>query len=242
MNRTVPLSQFMPYGAPDLQAAGPAHLSRAVIASSALAVAAFFVAVIVTPYLARVAPLVVPIPPAPHVLSELDRTLEPPPQAPPTVPVAPPKGQPDKGVIEPVVDPPELPPIVEPPPVGTTGGDPNVKTVQVFPPAPPGPPEPPETKRFYYADELPVPIREVKPEYPRIAQEAGVEGTVVVHVYLGKDGRVLKAELDEKARVPLLDDAALEAAKRWVFKPAFTNNQPVSVWVVLPFRFILHTR
>jgi hypothetical protein len=37
--------------------------------------------------------------------------------------------------------------------------------------------------------------------------------------------------------MPGLDEAALAAARQWVFKPALSNNQPVAVWVAIPMRF-----
>ncbi len=38
----------------------------------------------------------------------------------------------------------------------------------------------------------------------------------------------------------MLNDAALAAARLWVFKPALVNNQPVAVWTAIPFSFGLH--
>ncbi len=89
-------------------------------------------------------------------------------------------------------------------------------------------------------DELPVPITMVKPEYPELGREAGVEGTVVVRALVGKDGRVKQAFAEPAHSVAILDGAALDAVKRWVFKPALTHNQPVPVWVSIPMRFTLH--
>jgi protein TonB len=38
----------------------------------------------------------------------------------------------------------------------------------------------------------------------------------------------------------ILDDAAVEAVRRWVFTPAIANGKPVKVWVGVPVRFVLH--
>jgi TonB family protein len=38
----------------------------------------------------------------------------------------------------------------------------------------------------------------------------------------------------------MLDSAALEAARRFVFQPALSNGHPVPVWVAVQFRFRLH--
>ena len=57
--------------------------------------------------------------------------------------------------------------------------------------APPPPPEGPRVKFIPY-DDPPVPLRPIRPKYPEIAQEAGIEGTVVVQVFvdLGKTKKV----------------------------------------------------
>ena len=241
MHRTVPLSQFMPYGAPDLLAAAPERLTRAVMASSALAVAAFVFALLVAPHWAtHEAPRVVPVP--------SDRSIDAPPSIlvprlppPPTAPARP-RAAPDEGAVQPRPDNEVQPTKAEDAPPGRLDG--NVKgDVDDRAISPPGPPpeEPlPERGRTNPVDEMPVAFFKPKPDYPPIPREAGIEGLVVVHVLVGKEGRVLKAEIDEKRSIPMLNAAAEEAARRWLFKPAFTNGKPVPVWVVLSFRFTLH--
>jgi protein TonB len=93
-----------------------------------------------------------------------------------------------------------------------------------------------------FADELPTAVRAVKPEYPDLARQAGVEGLVLVDVLVGKDGRVMEARLDPRINVLLLNESALLAARKWVFTPAMMNQHPVSVWMKLPFRYTLHER
>ena len=55
--------------------------------------------------------------------------------------------------------------------------------------APPPPPEGPKV-RFIPYDDPPVPLTPIRPKYPEIAQEAGIEGTVVVQVFVDDKGRV----------------------------------------------------
>lgn len=88
-------------------------------------------------------------------------------------------------------------------------------------------------------DEFPIPTTMVKPKYSELARKAGVEGTVVVDIRIDRDGRVLRAEVDPEFSNALLNEAALEAAKKWAFKPALVNGHPVAVWMALPFRFAL---
>jgi protein TonB len=93
---------------------------------------------------------------------------------------------------------------------------------------------------YVYVEELPAAVREVKPEYPDLARQAGVEGPVTVFVLVGKEGRVLDAALSEKIQVPMLNEAALMAARQWVFTPGLANGRPVACWTAIPFRFRLN--
>src|SRR5262245_30439198 len=90
---------------------------------------------------------------------------------------------------------------------------------------------------YVYVEELPEAITKVSPEYPDIARQSSMEGTVVVQALVGKDGKVKDTKVVKS--VPVLDDAAVAAVKRWVFKPALSNNKPVAVWVAVPVKFSL---
>ena len=64
-----------------------------------------------------------------------------------------------------------------------------------------------------------------------------IEGTVVVKVLIGKKGLVEKAEIFKS--IPILDEAALKAAKKCIFKPAKQRDKLVKVWMSIPFKFKL---
>jgi len=76
-----------------------------------------------------------------------------------------------------------------------------------------------------------------EPVYPEIARDAGIEGLVLVRVLVGADGTVLQVTLLRS--VLGLDEAALEAAKTAVFRPALQQGLPVQAWVVIPIEFSL---
>ncbi len=88
---------------------------------------------------------------------------------------------------------------------------------------------------FVYYEDEPVPVAMVKPDYPPFARDAGIQGKVVLHVLVGKDGRVKNVKVNKG--VVGLNEAAMDAVKRWVFKPALSNNKPVAVWVEVPVDF-----
>lgn len=89
--------------------------------------------------------------------------------------------------------------------------------------------------QFVYYESPPQPIRKASPQYPALAREAGIEGTVVLHLLVGKDGRVKNVKVTRG--VTGLNDAAVAAVKQWMFKPALSNNKPVAVWTEIEVRF-----
>jgi hypothetical protein len=52
---------------------------------------------------------------------------------------------------------------------------------------------------------------------------------------------VERAIVAPKGSIPMLDQAALDAALTCVFTPALTNGHPVKVWVSQGYRFSLHS-
>ncbi len=229
--------EFMPYGASELHRAARPHMARALAASSVLGSLALALAwslsLLIHPAVPGRPVVSVPfdlLPPLPPVA-----IVEPPPRVEPAqpanavaaVPVPVPEtqvpvdhtimSQQDLGSVAPQSTAPS----------GALTVTPPVDQVENRPGTVP------------FVDKLPEPIRRVEPQYPDLAWQAQVEGLVVVHVLVGKDGRVVDVQLHPKTHVPMLDQAALEAARRWSFEPALVNGHPVSVWVAVPFRFKL---
>lgn len=78
----------------------------------------------------------------------------------------------------------------------------------------------------------------VSPEYPELAIKSGLEGTVHVLIFIGKDGRVEKAKI-LKSSHSIFNKSAIEAAKQYVFTPAKIGLKPVRVKMVIPIRYRL---
>jgi protein TonB len=91
---------------------------------------------------------------------------------------------------------------------------------------------------FVPFEKPPAVIKRVEPVYPELARKAGIEGKVIVKVWIDKHGKVKEA-LVLKSSVELLNDAALTAAKQWEFTPAMMKLGPVDVWSTLTFNFKL---
>jgi TonB family protein len=78
-------------------------------------------------------------------------------------------------------------------------------------------------------------INKVQPQYPAIARRLNVSGAVSVRVSISEAGMVTEAKA--VSGHPLLREAAEQAARQWVFRPATFNGAPVETRRVLMFVF-----
>jgi TonB family protein len=69
-------------------------------------------------------------------------------------------------------------------------------------------------------------INKVAPVYPTKAKEARVEGIVVLGTRTDTQGRVSQVMV-YRSQTPLLDKAAIDAVKQWVYEPLIIDGQPV---------------
>ena len=93
----------------------------------------------------------------------------------------------------------------------------------------------PSEGEFVYYEDPPTPVTQVQPAYPEFAREAQIQGKVILHVLVDKNGRVKNVKVIRG--VTGLNEAAVDAIKKWVFKPALSNNKPVAVWLEIPMDF-----
>ena len=74
------------------------------------------------------------------------------------------------------------------------------------------------------------------PVYTEIARKARIQGVVIVQAIINKQGQVENVKVLKG--LPMgLDQAAVEAVKRWQFKPATLNGKPVAVYYNLTVNF-----
>lgn len=78
-----------------------------------------------------------------------------------------------------------------------------------------------------------------KPDYPEEARRQREQGVVLVNVEVGADGRPDEVSLKRSSGFPMLDEAAVDAVRRWRFDPARAGGLPVSSRVDVPVRFSL---
>jgi protein TonB len=78
------------------------------------------------------------------------------------------------------------------------------------------------------------------PHYPRASIRAREQGTVMLLVRVGADGRAGEVNVDVSSGYPRLDTAAVDVVlRRWRFVPARQGDRAVEAWVRVPITFEL---
>ena len=85
-------------------------------------------------------------------------------------------------------------------------------------------------------DSKPVLLNRVQPLYTEEARKNKIQGVVRARVLIGADGRVKRATI-VTGLPDGLNEMALQAAHRLVFKPATKNGQPVAFWMPVVIEF-----
>lgn len=80
---------------------------------------------------------------------------------------------------------------------------------------------------------------QVRPAYPSAPRRLGIQGTTMLRVHVLADGRIGDLLVEHSAGHPDLDQAAMEAVRRWRFEPARRGADAVAMWVLLPVEFRL---
>jgi len=78
----------------------------------------------------------------------------------------------------------------------------------------------------------------VQPIYPLDASRSHIQGTVVLHALIGKDGKIANLEF---AGGPIeLKEAAMKAVQQWIYKPTLLEGRPVEVDTTISVVFTLN--
>jgi periplasmic protein TonB len=80
-------------------------------------------------------------------------------------------------------------------------------------------------------------VRQIQPLYPQIAKTAHVQGTVILHAIIAKDGSV--QELTYISGPALLMRSAMDAVRQWKYQPTLLNGEPVEVDTTISVVFTL---
>jgi TonB family protein len=80
-------------------------------------------------------------------------------------------------------------------------------------------------------------LKKIQPPYPPIAKAANASGPVQVQILINETGEVIDAYAVDGH--PLLQDAAVQAARGWVFKPSEVSGMAIKARGILTFNFEL---
>jgi TonB family protein len=78
-------------------------------------------------------------------------------------------------------------------------------------------------------------VKEVKPVYPNIARQAGIEGIVSMRVLINKDGAVEK--VDVLSGEQALRQAAITAVRQWRYQPFLLEGNAAPVVTIVNLKF-----
>lgn len=166
----------------------------------------------------------------------------------------------------PVVPEPKPKPVVKPKPAPlpppAPNGPPSERAVTAPPPEPPQPPVAAETSVEAPAAAPPAPVVAAAPQepvapvipprsdasflnnpapvYPATSRRLREQGRVLFDVHILPDGSVGEIRLKRSSGFARLDEAALEAVRRWRYLPARRGDEPIAYWYVQPIDFALN--
>jgi protein TonB len=126
-------------------------------------------------------------------------------------------------------------------PGGVEGGVPGGVVGGVVGGLPDAPPPPP-VKAVRVGGDIREPrkVVDVDPAYPELALKAGVQGIVIIEATIDTRGRVVNATV--LRGVPMLDEAALEAVRKWVYTPTLLSGVPTPVIITVTVNFRLKAK
>jgi periplasmic protein TonB len=81
-------------------------------------------------------------------------------------------------------------------------------------------------------------LRKIKPRYPAIAVQMGLQGTVVIKALISREGMVEHPQVISGQA--FLAQAAMDAVKEWRYRPYYLNGQPVEVETEITVNFVLN--
>jgi protein TonB len=100
---------------------------------------------------------------------------------------------------------------------------------------------PPPAKVIRVGGQIKAPkvVHRVAPEYPPLAQQARLQGLVILEAHVDTTGRV--REVTVLRGQPLFDEAATAAVKQWRYMPLLLNGQPQEFLLTVTLKFNLKT-
>ncbi len=85
-------------------------------------------------------------------------------------------------------------------------------------------------------DNKPQPIAQIAPVHPRDLAKQRVEGSVVILFIVNEQGRVEDPRVESASRKEF-EQAALDAIRKWKYKPGMREGEPVKTYIRQPIKF-----
>ncbi|HSL84528.1 MAG TPA: TonB family protein [Thermoanaerobaculia bacterium] len=115
---------------------------------------------------------------------------------------------------------------------------PETDVIFDIPEGPPPSPEPEGPIQVGGDVQAPVKVYNPQPQYTEIARKARLQGVVIVQAIIDKEGNVTNVKVLKGLGMGL-DQAAVDAIKKWRFEPATLHGKPVAVYYNLTVNFRL---
>src|ERR1051326_1663757 len=81
--------------------------------------------------------------------------------------------------------------------------------------------------------------RSVEPDYPMLAKQMKVQGSVVLQALIGRDGNI--EDLHVLSGPAILSSAAMQAVRQWRFRPYYLSGEPVETQARITVNFTIST-
>ena len=174
-----------------------------------------------------------------ELVEEIPPEPEPEPEPPVEEMLPEPEVEPEPELEEPVLeDPPEVEEVV---PEATPEPTPTPKPVSkpLPKPRPVSTPRPQPVRQPIVQKAAPETYRNPPPQYPQTARRNEWQGKVIVRAIVNPAGRVESVSVFRSSGHSVLDRAALDAVRRWRFRPGTVNGEPSRSTVEVPVNFRL---
>ncbi len=81
--------------------------------------------------------------------------------------------------------------------------------------------------------------RSVDPDYPMLAKQMKVQGSVILQALIGRDGNI--EDLHVLSGPAILSSAAMQAVRQWRFRPYYLSGEPVETQARITVNFTIST-
>lgn len=80
-------------------------------------------------------------------------------------------------------------------------------------------------------------IHRVEPQYPAIAKQIRLQGSVIIRAMISREGAIERTEV--VSGPSLLARAAVDAVNQWKYRPYYLNGEPIEVETQITVNFVL---